>query len=222
MYTGPPLALPSYSLPAIPKLNTLVCSIIQSSDCLFLISHSISPNEAREWCLVQVAFEQSMSSYPLYLHDGCFLLKFFICHPSNLHVNAINQRYWLQYHTLSNLQSPPSSMDTHLIRPSNTLVDYAQRHKLSPFWKWLNLTHLDTFIHGPFEFASINGWITWDCVSQANWDVLKSHLNMFRNPLPQFDVPLFSITLTAACTYLFRMLPYLVNWSYQHPTLEVP
>ncbi len=52
MYTGPPLALPSYSLPAIPKLNTLVCSIIQSYDRLFFISHNIGPNEAREWRLV--------------------------------------------------------------------------------------------------------------------------------------------------------------------------
>jgi hypothetical protein len=142
MYTGPPPASPSYSLPAIPELNTLVCSIIQSSDHLFFISHSIGPYEAHKWCLVQVAFKQSMSSYPSCLQDGCFLLEFFICHPSNSRVNAINQRYWLQYHILSKLQSPLSSMDTHLIRPSNTLVDYNQCHKLCPFWKWLNLTHL--------------------------------------------------------------------------------
>jgi hypothetical protein len=122
-----------------------------------------------------------------------FLLEFFICHPSNLCINAINQRYWLQHHTLSKLQSPLSSMDTHLIRPSDTLVDYTQRHKLCPFWKWLKLTHLDTFIHGPFKFPFVNGQKTQDRVSQANWDVLKSHLNMFHNPLPQFDVPLYSI-----------------------------
>jgi hypothetical protein len=47
MYTGPPPAAPSYSLPAIPPLNILTHSIIQSSDRLFFISHSISSNEAR-------------------------------------------------------------------------------------------------------------------------------------------------------------------------------
>ncbi len=83
IYMGPPLASPSYSLPAIPKLNTLVCSIIQSSDCLFFISHSISPNKACKWRLVRVEFEKSMSSYPLCLQDGRFLLEFFICHPSS-------------------------------------------------------------------------------------------------------------------------------------------
>ena len=133
-----------------------------------------------------------MSLYPLCLQDGCFLLEFFICHPSNLRVNAINQRYWLQYHILSKLQSPLSSMDTHLIRPSNTLVDYNQCHKLCPFWKWLNLTHLNTFIHGPFKFTSVNGRKTGDPVSQANWDILKSHLTMFHNPLLWFNVPLCS------------------------------
>jgi hypothetical protein len=52
MYTGPPLAAPSYSLPAIPALNILTRSIIQSLDQLFFISHSIGPNEACEWCLL--------------------------------------------------------------------------------------------------------------------------------------------------------------------------
>jgi hypothetical protein len=193
MYTGPPPASSSYSHPATPELNTLVCSIIQSSDRLFFIWHSISSNEARKWRLIQVAFEQSMSSYPLCLQDGCFLLEFFICHPSKLHVNPINQHYRLQYYTLSKVQSQLSSMNTHLIRPSDTLVDYAQHHELCPFQKWLNLTQLNTFIHGPFKFASVNGRKTRYCVSQADWDVLKSHLNMFHNPLLGFNIPSYSI-----------------------------
>jgi hypothetical protein len=133
MYTGPPLAAPTYPLPAIPELTILTQSIIQSSDQFFFISQSVSSNEARKWGIVQVAFEESMSSYPSCLQDGCFLLNFFICHPSDLHVNAINQRYSLQYHTLSELQSPLTMTNTHLIRPSDTLVDYGQCHNLRPF-----------------------------------------------------------------------------------------
>ncbi len=41
MYTGPPLAAPTYSLPAIPELTILTWSIIQSSDQFFIISHSV-------------------------------------------------------------------------------------------------------------------------------------------------------------------------------------
>jgi hypothetical protein len=134
-----------------------------------------------------------MSSYPSCLQDGWFLLEFFICHPSDSRVNAVNQRCWLQYHKLSELHSPLSSTETHLIRPSDTSVDYALRHKLRPFCKWLNLTHLDTFIHGPFEFATVHGRKTSDRISQADWDMLKSHLDMFLNPIPPFDVPSYSI-----------------------------
>jgi hypothetical protein len=101
MYTGPPPAAPTYPPPTIPALNILTRAIIQSRDRLFFISHSIGQNEAREWHLVRVAFEESMSSYPSCLQDGRFLLEFFICHPSDSRVNAVNQRYWLQYHTLS-------------------------------------------------------------------------------------------------------------------------
>ncbi len=126
MYTGPPPAAPTYPLPAIPELTILTQSIIQSSDQLFFILHSIGSNEVRKWRLVQVLLEESMSSYPSCLQDGCFLLNFFFCHPSDSSANVINQRYWLQYHTLSKLQSPLATMDTHLIYLSDsTLVDYA-------------------------------------------------------------------------------------------------
>jgi hypothetical protein len=40
-----------------------------------------------------------------------------------------------------------------------------------PSEKWLNLTHLDTFIHGQFEFASVHSRKTQEHVSQANWGV---------------------------------------------------
>jgi len=84
-------------------------------------------------------------------------------------------------------------MDTHLIRPSDSSEDYATRHKLLPFCKWVNLTHHDTFIYGPFDFATVNGRKTQDRISQPDWDVLKTHCNMLHNPLLRFDVPSYSI-----------------------------
>ncbi len=107
--------------------------------------------------------------------------------------NAITQRFWLHYHSLSRLQSPLSLMDTHLLWPYESLEDYATWHKLLPFCKWVNLTHQDTFTHGPFDFVTINSQKNWDCISQPDWEVLKAHCDMFCNPLPRFDVPSFSI-----------------------------
>ena len=68
---------------------------------------------------------------------------------------------------------PDLSTETNLIRPSETSVDYALRHKLFLFRKWLNITHSDTFIHGPFEFVSIGGQKTQDRISQYDWNVLR-------------------------------------------------
>jgi hypothetical protein len=155
MATGPPPSEPNHVIPSIPAIHLLTASIICSIDRLFFVSHSIGLNDAREWRLVRVAFEDSLSLYPLCTQDGRFLFEFYICHPSDWRYNAINQRYWLQYHNLLDIQSPHTASETHMIRQSNSSASYATRHKLVPFCKWLNISHLDTYIHGPFEFASV-------------------------------------------------------------------
>ncbi len=188
----------------IPSISTLTTAIIKSSDKLFFISNPIGTNEAQEWRLIRIAFQESMSLYPSCLQDGRFLVEFYICHPSDSWFNAINHCFWLQYHTDSELQSPFSTMETHIVHPSDTLVDYTNHHKLSAFQKWVNLTHQDTFIHGPFDFSSLNGRKTQDRVYQTDWDALKSHCLMFHNPLPRFDVPSYSIHVDRGAHVLFH------------------
>jgi hypothetical protein len=140
-----------------------------------------------------------MLLYPSCLQDGRFLVKFYICHPADSQYNAVNQCFWLQYHMDSKLQSPLSTMETHFIRPSATSVDSAPHHKLSAFQKWVNLTHHDTFIHSPFDSRN-----TRDRVSQTDWNVLKSHCNMFHNQLPRFDIPSYSIHVDRRAHVLFH------------------
>ena len=118
---------------------------------------------------------------------------------------------------LSKLQNPLSSMDTHLSQLSDTLEDYATRHKLRPLWKWLNLNHIDTFNHGTFEFATAHGCKTRDCISQADWDILKTHLNMFHNPLPQFNIPSYSIHVDQHAHLLSRWCHILSTGSHNIP-----
>jgi hypothetical protein len=135
MYTGLPPSALIYSTPTIPPLSILTRSIIQSSNKLFFISNSIGTNEAREWQLVQVVLQDSISSYPPCVQNGRFLIEFYISHPADLRYNAINTHFWLQYHTLSELQSRLSMMDTHLIQgPSDSSKDYATQHKSQLMW----------------------------------------------------------------------------------------
>ena len=55
------------------------------------------------------------------------------------------------------------------------------------------MLHEDTFIHGPFNFATVHNRKTRDRIKQADWQVLASHSHMFQNSVPSFDVPTYSI-----------------------------
>jgi len=146
-YTGPPSSTPEYLALEIPPANVLVQRIITSSDKLFFISHPIGSRDIREWRLVRVAFEDTMSLYSSCVLDGHYLVDFYLPHPSNAHYNAINKRFWLQYHSQDDIVGPTSSAHTHYIRPSDTSKAYAKQHCLLPYQKYLrtSLTLIPSF-----------------------------------------------------------------------------
>ena len=193
LYNGPAPPAPQAGSRGLPSPETILAGIVQSMDKLFLIAHSIGTNHAKEWRLVRVSFEDSLRLRPSCLQDGRFLLDFYILHPSDVRYNATNQRYWLQYHPIGQLTTPMTSVEAHLIRPSDTSEAHAARKKLVPFRRWANLTHENTYIHGPFDFASIRGQKSRDRLPQAAWDALASCTSMFQNEVPRADLPTYSI-----------------------------
>ena len=82
---------------------------------------------------------------------------------------------------------------THLIRPSDTSETLAARKGLIAFRQWANLTHEATFLHGPFDFATLNGRKSRDRVSNDNWNILASLSSQYDNPPPTFDLPTYSV-----------------------------
>jgi hypothetical protein len=207
LITGPPPAAPTHAIPAVPFISLLVAAIVRSTDRLFFVSCRLGDNDAREWWLACVAFMDSMSLYPSCTLNGRFLFEFYICHPADWWYNTVNQRYWLQLHSRSDLMSPCSSSDTHLVRPTNTSDSYIARHKLMPFRKWLNICQQDTYIHGPFDFASIPGCKTRDCIAQSDWYILHQHSSIFNNPVPQFDVRTYSVHCNPGAHMMFHDKP---------------
>jgi hypothetical protein len=193
LYTGPPPTLVAHHPPNIPPASSLVANIINSLDKLFFVSHSLGNPSARQWQLVRVAFADSTLLLPSCLQDSHFLVEFYTLHYSDVRYNATHQRYWLQYHTFSDITTLTSSTLTHLIHPSDMSDAYAAQCKLVPFHRWLNLTHSDTYIHGPFDFVAVNGRKTRDRISQSDWDVLATHSSMFHIPIPQFNLSSYSI-----------------------------
>jgi hypothetical protein len=203
-YTGPPPFAAKCTAPTIPPAAILAQRLIKSSDKLCFISNSIGSGDVREWRIVRVAFEASMASYSSCLVDGQYLVDFYISHPSDSRYNAINKRFWLQYHSQDDIMANSTLVNTHLIRPSDNSVTYASRHKLLPFRKYINLTHSDTFIHGPFDSSTINNRKSRDRICQSDWDdILKSHCDLFHNPLPRFDVPTYSVHVDAGAHTTF-------------------
>jgi hypothetical protein len=171
LYTGPPPATAPCSIPATPPASILAQQIIHSANKLFFISWKIGFS-VREWRLIPVALSATTSSYPSCLKDGKYIVDFYTSHPSDSCMNAMNQRFWLCYHSQEDLMGPCSSCDTHLIRPTNTSKAYALHHHLFSFCQYVNLTHSNTYIHGPFNFATFGGHKSHDRVSGNDWSIL--------------------------------------------------
>ena len=117
--------------------------------------------------------------------------------------NATNQRFWLQYHPRDCVS--PSHLDAHLISPSDASEDRATRHNLVPLRRWVNLTHSDTYIHGPFNFATVNGRKSRDHVDLEAWQALVAKSSMFCNATPRFDLPSYSIHVDRGVHTTYRL-----------------
>jgi hypothetical protein len=59
--------------------------------------------------------------------------------------------------------------------------------------QWVSLTHESTYIHGPFDFATIHGRKTRDRVTETDWNVLISQRGLYTNDPPSLDLPTYSI-----------------------------
>ena len=110
------------------------------------------------------------------------------------------------YSNVQGMTFQKSHLDAHLITPSDTSENRAERRHLLHIRCWVNLTHADTFIHGPFNFATVNGRETWDCVGQKAWDMLTAKTSLLSNPIPKFDLPLYSIHVDRGIHTTYRMI----------------
>jgi hypothetical protein len=179
--TGPPPATPNHPIPTIPAIQLSwqpsSRAQIASSSSLTILAPMMHKNGVWLGLLLMILFQFT----PLTL-DGGFFFEFYICHPADWRYNAVNQCYWIQFHGREDIIHPSLSTDTHLVHSSKTSDDYAKCHHLLPFWNWLNITHHETYIHGPFEFASVRGRKTRDRICQTNSNILQKHTSMLQTP----------------------------------------
>ena len=191
---GPSASAPRTTKPTIPNLSALIDAVTLSTDKLFFISIPTDMNNGREWRLVRLNLLVSIMHIPSCVKTGKnFWCDFYRCHPADLQLKAIDRRYWLQYFTNADLLIPRQIADNHLIRTSRSIDMYALNQNLKNAGKYIDVFDEETFIHGPFNFATGQNLNTRDRIGQEDWQALAVHSHMFQNPVPDQDSQTYRI-----------------------------
>jgi hypothetical protein len=178
-----------------PPLSTMISKIIQSADKLFFIVYTDPHSSLREWKLVRLDFIKSISMNPDAITDGKFLVEYLIQHPDDAQFSAPNQRFWTEYHKTKGRFVV--NHNYHLIKPIAESPAYRKQKNIVAYSQWTHIHHENTYIHGPFDFASINGRKTRDRISPHDWQILADSKSKFDNEPP-------SLHQTTAYTYSYH------------------
>jgi hypothetical protein len=92
----------------------------------------------------------------------------------------------LEYHAASSVARLHEG-DYHIIWPDKYASTYAKTNSLHPFCQWVNLLQPETYIHGPFEFATINSRLTWDRISMDDWNQLALASSKYDDAPPDLN-----------------------------------
>jgi hypothetical protein len=193
---GAPFQRPEKSTnPKLPPLSSIISKIIQSDDRLFFIAYTDPHTSYREWKLVRINFIKSLSTNPNAIQDGKFLAEYLIQHPDDAQFSAPNQRFWTEYHKTQGRFVV--NHDYHLIKPISESTAYREQKNIVAYSQWIHIHHENTYIHGPFNFASINGRKTRDRISNIDWQILADSKSKYHNEPP-------TLHQTTAYTYSYH------------------
>ena len=87
--------------------------------------------------------------------DEIVLIKFLMAYPDDKKYGANNQRFWTEYH--SKFGAYQLHEQFHIVKPSANESTYTKIKSLVPYKEWSYIGQTDIFIHGPFNFKTING-----------------------------------------------------------------
>ena len=208
MFPPKPPCLDVQAMPALkpkpvlrPTSKKLHTKLINCRDKLFFVAFE------NKWCLVGVAYKDTMSLNPNCLQDGKFLVDFYILRPKDYWFGAPNQRFWLEYHRPGSSSFVRRKSSYHLIQPSRKSRLYAASKGLVPWQRRMYFLYNNVFIHGPFDFTmTANGRQSKYIVSVKEWRILHKHRDLDSNDPPSMKVV---SRLSLHCTPLFHTKPTL-------------
>ena len=167
-------------------LSILIPKLISSQDKLFFISHAYKHHRRREWKLVQLDLKATMEFNPTALTDGKFLVKYLIAHPHDSEYKVSQQRFWPHYHK-KGLAMDDFTTSVKFIRPAPESDVVATKHNLTQVRFWVKLDDPSVYIHGPFEFAIVNGRKTVDKIDEKDWKILKANSDKYHDDGPSLS-----------------------------------
>ena len=125
------------------------------------------------------------------LQDGKFIAKFYIQHTHDATFDWTSEWYWLEYHKSDRVKR--LSEQYYLLPPTGISLKQASYKNLVPYCEFVNITDPAILIHGPFEFAKLNGRKTRDRIDIIDWNILRSEHTKFDDSPPIFRNNLVSI-----------------------------
>ena len=165
--------------------ENLLSKIIQSEDKLFFIANHNHYDNRKEWRLVQVDLHNTMKERPNSINDNLFKVNYYIVHPKDTQYHPVNQRLWKQY--VQREGKYVRHDKTHLVRPTSNHENYCRQKNIVALSQWVQLDDESTFIHGPFEFATIQGRKTTDRISPGDWQILCDNKSKYSNEPPNIS-----------------------------------
>jgi hypothetical protein len=130
-----------------------------------------------------------MKLHPSYLQDGKFLIQFYIQHFNDNSVNLSDQQFWLEHHSTANVKTLGTQY--HLMSSKIT-----KARNLVPYQVWIYLSHVENLRYGPFNFTTLNGCKTSDCIANTNWQLLISNKDRYDCPPPPLRHPIVHIVIS--------------------------
>ena len=95
------------------------------------------------------------------------------------HINLLDQRYWIEYHSIDGQRMLSSKY--YLIPPSNLSHQVAQSKLIHPYRKWVNFKDEAHYIHIPFDFNTINNRKLRDRIANVDQNIMIAKSKYYHN-----------------------------------------
>ena len=150
--------------------------------------------------LARIFLKVSLSLHPTGMQDDKYIDVFCICHPEDTTFSSANQCYQLEYHSASKIIGFDRHHSTHPIRPSSSSTFWTVRSgrtvtTISSVNQTRQLWHLHNNIHGPFDFASVNGRRTETVLHRRIGSKYYKFQYLFSEYVPSLELPTRTSTL---------------------------